>query len=263
MKSISFMKSGLAGIMAAMLVMSCGTKQIEDTSVAAADTTDRNSSEGDSDWKRLCSMPVSFTSKSAITAGIQNYFFSSKNGTPSYPGEVRDLELPVNVCLKLSSTRAAFRLEYEDHYGGSYYEMAANKSSSTSTASGPVLFYSSINTSANEIDFIFLDSQGFTQIVGPKVGDYYQAKIRYANLPSRTDYIDQQIQSIVNKCKSGEWTVAKCLGYSMPSGFWWEQQQYNPSTNTLSMAREMLEGGGGAEAGTIGTVKFKLSEVLY
>jgi hypothetical protein len=75
--------------------------------------------------------------------------------------------------------------------------------------------------------------------------------------------VQSQINAIKQKCKSGEWTVAKCLGYNMPSTFWWEEQDEQPTTNTLEIAREMLNGGGGAEAGTIGTIKFRLADVLW
>jgi len=252
------------------LVMSCGIKQVEGTSSSSNAGRYNNdiydNSGSTSDWQRLCSKPVLFSSVGALESGLEKYFFTTKYGAPVYPGEVRDLELPVNWCFKIASggSRAAFRIEYEDHFGGGWYEMSASKSSNPSSASkAPILFHSEINTSTNVLDVIFLDSQGFTQITGPKVGDYYEATIRFANLPTEADYTNAQIASIKQKCQSGEWTVAKCLGYNMPSTFWWEDQNQNPSNNTLEMAREMLDGGGGAEAGTIGTMKFRLSDVLW
>ena len=271
MKSIrfDFMKSSLTGLSALALIMSCGVKKIEDTSSVKDGGRHNNTiydPEQSSDWDRLCSKPVTFSSAAAIESGLEKYFFSTKNGFPPFPGEVKELELPVNWCLKVGSGgyKAAFRIEYEDHYGGGWYEMSASKGANPSSqSSAPVLFHSEINSSTNQIDLIFLDTQGFTQITGPKVGDYYEAKINFANLPSEANYVAGQVQQIVNNCKSGTWTVAKCLGYSVPSAFWWEEQQSNPTTNTLSMAREMLAGGGGAEAGTIGTIRFRLSDVIY
>jgi hypothetical protein len=267
-----FKRSWLTGLAAAMLVASCGVKQIEDNTTNASAGGRHNNTiyvpeaGRDSNWTRLCSNVVNFTSPGAIKNGLEKYFFSTKNGFPAFPGEVRDLELPVNWCFKIASggNRAAFRIEYEDHYGGGWYELSGAKNSNPYSASNaPVLFHSEINTSTNQIEVIFLDAQGFTQIIGPKVGDYYEAKIKFANLPSQTDYIDSYVQSIINKCKSGEWNVAQCLGYNFPSTFWWEQQNSNPTSSTLQMAREMLDGGGGAEAGTIGTMRFRLADVLY
>lgn len=257
--------SGLSAIVGLSLITACGVRQIEDNSTTSSSGGNRNNTVYDddsgraSDWDRYCSKAIFFTNKGSIESALQKYFFSTLNGVPKFPGEVLKLKPPANWCLRISEggQRAAFRIEYEDHYGGDWYEMDAIKSSNLNTASTqPILFHSSVAN--DKIDLIFLDSQGFTQIVGTKGGDgEYTATLRFANLPSQENYIAAYIQEQTTKCKNGTYSVAHCLGYYDP-----RVPAQQPQDN-LAMARAMLEGGSGAEIGTIGTMRFRLSDVLY
>lgn len=263
--SLHILKSGFSALALVSLVSACGIKQLEDnTNSVSSSGGDRNNTvyipgtDRASDWDRSCTKPILSTNITSLENALEKYFFSSLNTVPAFPGEVKDIEPPANWCLRIWSggQRASFRIEYEDHYGGDWYEMDAYRSSNLySASSAPILFHLSL--ADDKIDVIFLDSQGFTQIVGSKAQDgLYTATLKFANLPSQANYVASYVQSQIDKCKSGEWTVAMCWGYNFPPTY-----QDDPQ-DPLTIARGMLNGGSGAETGTIGTMRFRLSDIL-
>lgn len=260
-KVFNIFKTGFAGLATMTLVVACGTKNVASTATSATTntaTTNTRASTETSAWQRLCSKPILFTNKASLENALQNYFFSTMNGAiPAYPGMVQNVEPPVNYCLRISSSNASFRLEYEDHFGGGWYEMTATRSSTVgaTSSSGPSLYYSSLAN--DQIDLIFLDGQGFTEIVGSKGSDgYYTATLKFANLPSQSTYLNNYVQDQVTKCQTGQLTVAQCLGYS------YQPNYSQTSMDPLTVARGMLNGGSGAQAYTIGTMRFLLSDIL-
>ena len=128
---------------------------------------------------------------------------------------IRNIEGDVTYCLDIygsgSNLSSAFRIEYEDDFGITSFDGAES-----------IFYRGSLTQNGTKLNMIFMDSVGLIRIAGtgPANGNI-NATISFYNFPSYNEAINSQLAEMKLKCKSGEWTVAKCLGYGPPT-MWWD-----------------------------------------
>ncbi len=186
---------------------------------------------------------------------LDNFTSSSLGG---FFGEVvRNIEGPATVCLQVEGLNrdvsASLRVEFEDDSGIRYFETKPEN-----------LFFGEIKQSETllEVELIFIDDYGLISVKGQAVGaENLDAEIRYHNFLSYEEELQYATEEQAQKCRSGELTVAQCLGYNFPPTYWWNQPfPVTAQSRLLEEARSKLNNE--TRSRRLGTINVDVSLIL-
>lgn len=208
----------LAYILAGLSVLSaCGGG---DSSTPTPTPTAPRTAEtaGTAGATRLCTAELG-----AVTTGRLVNFFGISS--------VKNIEGAPTFCLTVSGggsnlTGSTLRIEYEDDYGIRAYN-----------ADGDNYFMGSVvsTDTTTTLEVVFIDDYGLVQVKGtmPVNSGNFVGSINYYNFPSYEEALNAQVQEAQDKCKTGAYTVAQCMGYNFPSTYWWNQTLYTSESQRL------------------------------
>jgi hypothetical protein len=199
---------------------------------------------------RLCMDMVISNSGSTLASRLEDLFVK---------GDVSNIEDNVGYCLEIEGTGDTaygwLRIEYEDDYGISSLD--------TDRDGFSIVVGEFKKTSSSDerklVNFIFSDNYGMVQVKATESAagsKQYTGSIRFYNFPSYEEAMQDAIDEAVQKCRSGEWTVAKCLGYAPPT-YWWNET--SSSTSLKDEANSLLSG---SSSKTLGNISFTAGEVV-
>jgi hypothetical protein len=150
---------------------------------------------------------------------------------------VRNIEAAPTICLQVEGLNrdvlATLRVEYEDDEGIRYFESLEEN-----------IFFAELKETEGELNLevIFIDDFGMFSVKGKALtGENFDGEIRYYNFLSYEEELELATEEQARKCRTGELTVAQCLGYNFPPTYWWNQT--GPTTQSAQLreqARAML-----------------------
>jgi hypothetical protein len=183
---------------------------------------------------------------------------STASSIGGFFGEVvTNIEGPATVCLQVAGLNrdvsATLRVEYEDDSGIRFFETKPEN-----------LFFGEIKQQENliELELIFIDDYGLVSVKGQAVGaENMDAEIRYYNFLSFEQELEYATEVQAAKCRSGELTVAQCLGYNFPPTYWWNQPlPLSPQSRLLEEARSNLSST--TRSRRLGNINVSVSQIL-
>ncbi len=189
--------------------------------------------------------------------GALTAFFMGGNSPSSKVKPVSGLEGPATICFNSFGSgnyaTGFVRVEYEDNAGVTSFQMDQDK-----TFWGKV---DSPDDGSTTVQMIFKDSVGFVEIKGSApAGGQFTGTFRYYFFPSYESALSAQIQEAQQKCKTGVWTVAQCLGYNFPSTFWWNTPYVSEKQRLLDQALAILNDTNKTK--TMGTFSADVTEIF-
>lgn len=216
----------MAYILASLAVLSACGGGAEDTSKTTP-VAPRAVDPGQTGNLRLCEAELS-----SVTAGRLVDFFGISS--------VKNIEGAPTFCLTISGggtnlSGSTLRIEYEDDYGIRAYN-----------ADGDNYYYGSITSTdtTSTLDLVFIDDYGLVQIKGTMPlnsgSGNFVGSLNYYNFPSYEEALNQQVQEAADKCKSGAYTVAQCMGYNFPTTYWWNMSYASPTQQQKDQAKAIL-----------------------
>lgn len=211
-----------------------------------AAVTVRNTTTTSTAASRVC-LDLAVGKTSTLSSRLEDLFQKT---------DVSNIEGDVTYCLEVSGTGTTadgwLRVEYEDDYGVSSLD--------TDRDGFQIIVGEYLKSSDKKsLNFIFGDNFGMVQVIATETAvdsKKFVGSIRFYNYPSYNDALNSQMNETIAKCQSGEWTVAKCLGYSPPS-YWWNQA--NTTTTLADQAKTLLAG---SSAKKLGDVTFTTSDIV-
>jgi hypothetical protein len=225
----------------------CGAKTVPPTDPSATTTSTTTARDaGVSSRVRKCEkIELTLASQSRLNAFVHK--------------AVSNIEGPVTLCFTASGynkdVSGTFRVEYEDDVEVRSFDIGTDPKN---------IFGGEIKITDNQtsIEVIFIDDVGFIQVTGTAgTNNSFSGKIRYYDFPTYEEALNQQVIEAQNKCKSGQMTVAQCMGYNFPPTFWWNETVYaSEKDRLLAQAREILNDA--SKTQTLGTFKTDLTQVF-
>lgn len=226
-------------MMSLSLVAACGNELQYDT-----DNADSSAGTGQTAAYRICEDKVN-----NATATSLGHFFAGRI--------VRNMEGPATWCLEISrgignSAKGKLRVEYEDDFGITYVDL-------DDVYFGELKANSA--TSLYSLDMIFITEANLVRIKGTEnASNIIEAEIKSFTFLSFEDELTAQLQAEAEKCKTGQLTVAQCLGYNFPPVMWWNQPlPLSPQDEMVKAAKDKLDS---SAAKTLGTIKFDIADVI-
>ncbi len=205
---------------------------------------------------RLClgtesKVTLNGSSASAMKSALSGYFAGRV---------VSNVEGDVTYCLDVYGTgenvTADLRVEYEDDYGITSFD--AKESMNQYGWSSLKL---DDDTGKWDLNVVWMDGYGLVQLKASSISSADEQQmsgtIRYYTFPSFQTQLNNAVADLKAKCKSGEYTVARCLGYASPypSIKWWEQPDAStPKTEALNLLSN--------SGRNLGTIRFTLGNVV-
>ncbi len=242
-------------VLGTLVLLGACAKQAE-LAPAAASVNANNAAtipSTDTDPTRLCPDDQRITGLSV--PALEDFF----GGTV-----VRNLEGHVTFCIQfatLTSNKIApdFRVEYEDDRGISAVEFNRDDH---------ILFAEMKRVSTTDdrrtIEIIFVDDYGMVSVKGQQavLNGPMITTLKFHNFPSYEEAILEASEEEAEKCRSGEYTIAQCLGVApMPYTQWWNQPLPQSQTEqVLTKAREILANT--TKTRTVGSMSFDLADVM-
>jgi|GEM_PF-1633504 len=231
------------------LLGACAQNAESPASIATAPVTVRSTTTTGTTNTRLC-LDLGITDSGSLGSRLEDLFVKA---------DVSNIEGDVTYCLEISGSGDTadgyLRIEYEDDYGISSldtdrdgFEIVVGEFKKVSTSDD--------RKTAN---FIFADQFGMVQVIANESAagsKQFNGSIRFYNFPSYDEALKDSLDETLQKCRSGEWTVAKCLGYSAPT-YWWNQSTY--TTSLTDQAKTLLSG---SSSKKLGDISFQSGDVV-
>lgn len=257
-RSLIMRKSLLACLSLSVVLAACG----DSTPVANTDNTGREEAGSiltETSAIRQCGTLFSptGTTDTQKAGALTAFFMGGNNSSNSKVKPVNGREGPATICFKAYGSgnyaTGFIRVEYEDTYGVTSFQMDQDK-----TFWGKV---EGADDGSTKVQMIFKDSVGFVEIKGsaPASGQF-TGTFRYYFFPSYESALSAQIQEAQQKCKTGVYTVAQCLGYNFPSTFWWNTPYVSEKQRLLDQALAILNDT--SKTKTMGTFSADVTEVF-